>query len=359
MDGSADHNSPGTPVWTGGWPAVKISIRYFLIFAIPAVICGVIIAYASDDNGYERYRPWMSEKLAVLRMRPPVPNAIFVGASVTLRSVVPSEVDAAAAAAGCQDVHSINLGILKARLFETAFMLDRVLETPDLPAGAFIIFDGRSSDEITFEEIAASERTPVTARFRYLPDLVGSAPWSWDHFWRVSAYFRAALGETLAFHSLSDIAMQRWRQEEQFDPARVVERGYIPLEAEDTEKQRNRYLNRGQKKHLQYLQNWNVEEYLDDPSKLRVNPFAQRIREAGFVPVAYAAPWMNGSIAATVKLAKQADPGLSVIAITRENAPEIYAGNEFWFDRGHMNEAGAKLVSSIIGRELCHMMKNS
>ena len=355
MNGSADDNSPGT----GGWTAVKISIRYFLIFAIPAVISGIVIAHASDDNGYERYRPWISEKLAVLQMRPPVPTAIFIGASVTLRSVVPSEVDAAAAAAGCEDVHSINLGMSKARLFETAFMLDRVLETPDLPAGAFIIFDGRSSDEITFEEIAESERTPVTARFRYLPDLIGSAPWSWDHFLRVSAYLRATIGEALAFHSLSDIAMQRWRQQEKFDPARVVGRGYISLEAEEMEKRRNKYLDRRQQKHLQNLRNWNVEEYLSDPSRLPINPFAERIREAGFVPVAYAAPWMDGSIAATVQLAKQADPSLSGITITKENTPEIYAGNELWFDQGHMNEAGAKLVSSIIGRELCQTMKSS
>src|SRR5690606_10912095 len=138
-----------------------------------------------------------------------------------------------------------------------------------------------------------------------------------------------------------------------------VKRGYIPLEAEEMERRRNRYLDRRQKKHLRDLRDWNVEKFLGDPSRLRINPFAERIREAGFVPVAYAAPWRDGMLAATVQLARQKDPTLSTIAITKENAPEIYAGNELWFDQGHMNEAGARLVSSIIGRELCQMMKTA
>jgi hypothetical protein len=102
-----------------------------------------------------------------------------------------------------------------------------------------------------------------------------------------------------------------------------------------------------------------LEEFLVDPTKLRINPFAERIREAGFVPVAYAAPWSTGLLAASVQMARKAGPGLATIAITKENAPEIYAGNRLWFDQGHMSEAGAKLVSSIVGRDLCRIMKSS
>lgn len=358
MNESVSENSPSSLLGTGGWAAVKVSFRYFLIFALPAAISGMVIAYTSNDDGYERYRPWISEKLAVLQMRPPVPNAIFIGASVTLRSIIPAEVDAAAAAAGCEGVHSINLGMPKARAFESAFLLDRVLETPDLAPGSFIIFDGRSSEEISFEEIASSDRTPVTARFRYLPDLVISAPWSWEHFLNVSAYFRAALGEMLAFHSLSDIIMRSWRQKAQFDPARVLERGYVSLESQDSESRRDRYLGQRRDEHLRDLQNWSVEQFLGDLSNLRINPFAGRIREAGFVPVAYAAPWPTGLLAASVQVTRKTDPGLAIISITKENAPEIYAGNELWFDQAHMNEAGAKLVSSIVGRDLCRTTKS-
>ena len=359
MGGSAEEVSPHSLLGTGGWTAVRISIKYFLMFAIPAVLSGVIISYAFNDDGYERYRPWISEKLAVLQMRPPVPNAIFIGASITLKSVIPAEVDAAAAAAGCDGIYSVNLGMPKARAFESAFLLDRVLETADLAPGTLVIFDGRSSEDISFEEIASSERTPVTARFRYLPDLISSAPWSWEHLRDVWAYFRAASGEALASHSLSDMVMQRWRQRARFDSARVAERGYVSLESGDDNRQRQVFPAEQQLGHLQDLQNWNVEEFLSDPSKTRINPFADRIREAGFVPVAFAAPWPTGQLAATVQLAKQTDPDLAVIAITNDNAPEIYAGTNLWSDRAHMNEAGAKIVSSIVGRELCQALKSS
>lgn len=335
------------------------SIRYVGIFALSVIAVGTAIGYAADDGGHGRYRPWISEKLAVLAARPPTPNAIFVGASVTLRSVVPKEVDAAAAAAGCPGIRSINLGMPKARVFETAFMIDKVLETPDLELGTFVIFDGISAEEFTFREIATSERTPVTARFRYAPDLIGSDRWSWDHLTKVAAYLRAAVGESLAVHVLSDIAMQPWHQNDQFDNARVVDRGYVSLESEDKQDRRERYIGSNEEKHLQSLRKWDLQQSLTDMSGVPMNPFADRIRSAGLVPVAFAAPWRNGRPAAVVQRAKQIDPKLGAIMITPENAPQIFAGTELWFDQGHMSEDGARYVSAIIGRELCLMTKSS
>lgn len=343
----------------GGLHSLSASVRYLAVFVIAAAVAGSLIALATDDGGYGRYRPWITEKLAVLSARPPVPNAIFVGASVTLRTVVPSVVDAAAAAAGCPNIRSINLGMPKARVFETAFMIDKVLETPDLEPGTFVIFDAISAEEFTFREIATSERTPVTARFRYAPDLINGDRWSWDHFMKVAAYLRAALGESLAIHALSDIAMQPWYQKDQFDQARLVNRGYVSLESENTQKRRARYIGSNEEKHLQSLRKWDLQQSLADMSGVPLNPFADRIRSAGLVPVAFAAPWRNGRPAAVVQRAKQSDPKLGAIIISPENAPRVFAGTELWFDQGHMSQDGARYVSAIIGRELCLMTKNS
>jgi hypothetical protein len=343
----------------GGWHGLWASVRYLAVFAIAAAVAGSLIAFATDDGGYGRYRPWITEKLAVLSARPPVPNAIFVGASVTLRTVVPSVVDAAAAAAGCPNIRSINLGMPKARVFETAFMIDKVLETPDLEPGTFVIFDAISAEEVTFREIATSERTPVTARFRYAPDLIGSDRWSWDHLTKAAAYLRAAIGESLAVHVLSDIAMQPWHQNDQFDNTRVVNRGYVSLESEDKQERRQRYIGSNEGKHLQSLRKWDLQKSLADMSGVPMNPFADRIRSAGLVPVAFAAPYRNGRLAAVVQRAKQSDPKLGALMITPENAPQIFAGTELWFDQGHMSVDGARYVSAIIGRELCLMTKKS
>jgi len=339
--------------------SVMASIRYVGIFALSVIAVGTAIGYAADDGGHHRYRPWISEKLAVLAARPPTPNAIFVGASVTLRSIVPEEVDAAASAAGCPEVRSINLGMPKARIFETAFMIDKVLETPDLKPETIVIFDGISAEEFTFREIATSDRTPVTARFRYAADLIGSDRWSWDHLTKVVAYLRAAISEGLAIHVLSDISMQPWHQKDQFDDARVVNRGYVSLESEDKQERRQRYIGPNQEKHLQSLRKWDLQKSMAAASGIPINPFAERIRAAGLLPVAFAAPWRNGKPAAVVQLAKQDDPTLGTIMITPENAPQVFAGTDLWFDQGHMSEAGAKYVSGIVGRELCLMKKNS
>jgi len=342
---------------TGGFRAIWTSIGYVLTFSAAATAVGVLIAFATDDKGLARYRPWISEKLAVLSARPPTPNAIFVGASVTLRSIVPVEVDAAAAAAGCPDIRAINLGMPGARLFESAFMIDKVLETPDLKPGAIVIFDARSADTLDFFDIAASDRRPVTARLRYVSDVITSSQWSWSHLTQVVTYTRAALGEALGFHSLSDAAMQRWRESDKFDPLRVVNRGYVSLETEKGN-ERTEFPDRAQKRQLMRLQKWNTKRYLKDPSSIPINPFADRIKAAGFVPVAYAAPWRRGELAAAVELAKMNDPSFLAIAITPDTAPDIFASADLWYDIGHVTEAGAKYVSSIVGRDLCLVTKN-
>lgn len=336
------------------------SFGYVFLFALCVTAVGAAIGFAADDKGYVRYRPWISEKLAVLSARPPTPNAIFVGASVTLRSIDPKEIDAAAAAAGCPEVHSINLGMPGARLFELAFMIDKVLETPDLAAGTMVIYDARSLEQLTFRGIAASDRRPVTARLKYLPDLFASDQWSWTHLVKVAAFLRAALGEALGVHALSDSAVQRWHQEEQFDPARVTNRGYVTMESEERKpKKRSNFLDKHQGRHMNFLTTWNIKDFLEEPEHIPINPFADRIRAAGFVPVAYAAPLKVGSLAAAIVLAKRDDPGLLAIAITPDTAPDVYSSPDLWFDGGHMTEAGAKYVSSIVGRELCLMTKNS
>ncbi|MDP3898970.1 MAG: hypothetical protein Q8Q62_20050, partial [Mesorhizobium sp.] len=220
------------PAITGGPAALLRATRYVLPAAVSAIIAGVLIAFAADDRGYGLYRPWISEKLAVLSSRPPVPDVFFIGPSVALRSIDPGVVDAETMAAGCNSIHSVNLAMPGAMLFENAFMLDRVLEMPDLKPGALVVYHVASTRDFTFEQIVKSDRSPVATRLRYLPDLYAVSQISLDDGVRLAAYLRAAVGEALGFHALSDLAMQRWRQGSPFEDARVRSSGYVPLEME-------------------------------------------------------------------------------------------------------------------------------
>lgn len=323
-----------------------------------AVATGLLISFATDDKGEKRHRSWVSEKLSVLRNRPAGTNVIFTGASVTLWSIVPDDVDAAAAAAGCGNIKSINLGMPGARVFETAFMIDKVLETTDLPAGSFVIYDAISDPKLTFDGIVRSNRAPVAARFRYLPDVVASAPLSWRHALSILAYLRAASSEALAAHIVSDIALEYDRQAELFETPKAENRGYLPLEQrEGRDERREQYLARRQAKHEADLRNWSVDPFRQNEAQLRPNPFAGRIRDAGFTPLVYAPPWPTGIMAATAEKAHLEDPGLGAIIIGKDNAPDIFAGTGLWFDDEHVTEAGAKRVSEIVGRSLCSMIK--
>lgn len=347
----------GNPV--GGWQAVRASAGYVFVFMASVAAVGVLIAFASDDKGAVRYRPWISEKLVVLNQRPPVPNVVFVGASVTLTSIIPTVVDQAAAAEGCPDVRSINIGVPGARSFETAFMLDRVLELTDLQPGTIIVYDVASPEDFDFNRIAGSDRTPVSLRFRYLPDLISEVSLTWEGALRIFDFTRAAMGEALGMHALSDIASSWWHGKGDFSEFRVRDRGYVSASiraADPEDKERKRFLKRYEK-YEKILRRWKIAEFDDEP--LPSNPFAARIREAGFVPIAYAAPYPTAVLAATALREQSADPSLPAISITTENLPQVYEGGRLWFDRTHLTDEGARLVSPLVGRDLCRIRKNS
>lgn len=339
----------------GGPAALLRATRYALPAAVSAIIAGVLIAFAADDRGYGLYRPWISEKLAVLGSRPPVPDVFFIGPSVALRSIDPGVVDAEAVAAGCGPIRSVNLAMPGAMLFEDAFMLDRVLETPGLKPGSLVVYHVASKRDFTFEQIAKSDRSPVAARLRYVPDLYAVSQASLDDGIQLAAYLRAAVGEALGFHALSDLAMRRWRQDSPFEDARVRWSGYVPLEMEVSRR-------RGRKRFLddtsilqRNLDTWSVERFKDD--SIVSNPFAERIRRAGLIPVIFAAPWKTGAMVAAVQRAQAADRELRAVTISKDNAPDLFAGTDLWFDQGHVSSEGARLVSSIVGRQLCAIVK--
>ncbi len=113
METVARELAPGD---TGGWRAVAVSSGHAMLAAAVAVVVGIMVASASEDHGYSRYRPWISEKLGLLRDRHLETNVFFLGASTTLTSIIPDKIDAAAAAAGCPGVRSINLAMPGARI---------------------------------------------------------------------------------------------------------------------------------------------------------------------------------------------------------------------------------------------------
>lgn len=347
----ADPNSAAT----GGSRAIRASIGYVLVFAAAATAVGVLIAFASDDKGYTRYRPWISEKIALMNIRPPVPNVVFVGASVTLTSVIPSVVEEAAAAEGCPDVHSINVAVPGARSFETAFILDRVLEIADLEPGSIIVYDIASPEEFSFRRIAGSDRTPVSLRLRYLPDLVSGMELTWESALRVFDFTRAALGEALGMHALNDIVVQSGKKNDAFVEGRVLDRGYVSASIRGEDKERQRFLKR-LARYEKTLSKWRIEAF--DKKPVASNPFASRIREAGFVPIVYAAPYPTAVLAAAARKAQSKQTDLAAIAITTENAPELFASGKLWFDRTHLSDEGARLVSDIVGHDLCRIMKS-
>jgi hypothetical protein len=326
-------------------------VKCAFLFLAAFILVSVAIGYGADDGGLKLYRPWLSEKLYLVRHAEPRPNTVFVGASVTLRGIIPAEVDAAAAGAGCS-IHSVNLGMPQMELFEAAFMVDRVLNA-GLPAKSLIVYDVLSLTRASFENIQNAARAPIAARLRYVSDIVDTT----DNIPFVLGYVRAATSETLGIHALSDRLLDRRWSPAQFDWRRVNERGYVALEDEligdqDVQRRRDDYLApERQRAHKKALEGWDLAAW--HGSSNRPNPFAERIRAAGYIPVAFAQVYPTPMLAAAALEAKSSDPTLAVVSLTKETVPEIYAGNELWFDWSHLTARGAKLASAQAGKALC------
>jgi hypothetical protein len=333
----------------------------FLLFCLALLATGLFVGWATDDKGYVRYRPWISEKLHVLQNADAATNAVFIGASTVTRELNPAIFDSAAAEAGCT-IHSINLGFPAARVYELAFMLDQVLER-GLPKGTFVLYDVTAPFNSSYEDIVQSDRRPVAARLAYASDVAATTLRS--RFRATFNFTRAALGRMIGLHSLNDLLFKAaWHRPiaALLSPESLGERGFTPVEGtedhnDDARVRREEFLTpEGQAEFQELMAKWSTASA---SGRFKPNPFAERIRAAGMVPVAFAAPHRLPDIAKAAEIAKAGDPDLAVISFTKESYPELFGDPVLWFDRGHLALAGAAIASRSAGRSLCKIMKGS
>jgi hypothetical protein len=333
------------------------------IFIAALVISAVAIGRLTDDRGLGRYRPWLSEKLSLLHTLDPKANVVFIGASATTYDVVPAVVDDAAAEAGCP-FRSVNLAMPGSSAFELAFMLDAIFDA-GYPNGTIVVYDILAVAPVDFDEIHGTGRRSIAARLAYLPDAVRSAAGSPEPVRAAANFLRAALGEFLGIHRLHDLFLAEGasRYPAALKKAYVAERGYVPLELDaeysgTVRQQRAEFLSpEGQAEFAAALRLW--DRPADGRRAAVANRFAGRIRAAGMVPVAFAAPFRYPSLADAIEKARAADPGLRTIAFTPENLPGIYGDTAYWYDRAHMTREGARIVSREVGRRLCRLAKGA
>jgi hypothetical protein len=225
-----------------------------------------------------------------------------------------------------------------------------------LPANSLIVYDVLSLTRASFEDIHNAARAPIAARLRYVSDIVDTT----DNIPFLIGYLRAAAGEALGIHALSDRLLDRRWSPAQFDWGRVNERGYVGLEDglvgdQNVQRRRDDYLApERQRAHKKVLERWDPAAWKRSPN--RPSPFAERIRAAGHIPVAFAQAFPTPMLAAAALEAKSSDPTLAVVSLTNETVPEIYAGTDLWFDWSHLTSRGAKLASAQAGKALCAIL---
>lgn len=337
--------------------------RRFALFGIFVLsLAATLLALSSlaDDRGLTRYRPDLSEKLQLLHTTMPRPNVIFVGASVTLNGIIPDIVDKAAAEEGCA-IHSVNLAVPAAQFFEVGFIIDEAMAS-GIPPGALIVYDVVSLSDAKFDDIHDSERKPIAARLKYAADL-GQLMGKRDRRWLRSEarYVRAALSEALGINALHDMLFADYRPWERFNDELVASRGYVPAEAAlatDAGRRdvRRKFLNPYRQLSFSYsLANWDPDKWSQEPRA--ANPFSRRIRAAGFRPVLFVPAYWVPSLAVAAMKAKQADPDIGIISITKATAPLIYSTPDYWFNQSHLMGKGAEIASGIAGRQVCALIK--
>lgn len=327
-----------------------------LLFGLAFLAGGLAISSALGALGLPRFSMPLQGKSDLIALHPDA-TVVFFGASTVFRAIDPEVVDASMAAAGCE-AKSLNLAFPAISIPETMLMIERA--SRGFAPGTVFVLDGGLGFQNREEWLTENRRNSLT--FDTLPLLLEQMAFLEASYWDLPFLLRLATARSLAMHQLSALVTPETYDPESYMALEGFERrGFVPFPAvfEDDLKDRR-------EKHLRRLERGQYEKIFDQvlAEALRPAPAGGRmmlglvelVERGGQRPVLLAIPALAVFPLRAVRAAVEIDPSLPLIDYGIDKGLLRYDDASVFFDRTHLLEAGARIVSAAVGRSLCALL---
>lgn len=334
-----------------------------------AVTAGTISVAARTLKGPPQIEV-LSEKLQDYAANRDRYSVLFLGTSRIYRTIVPDAVDAAMREAGCQET-SYNFGVEGMFSVERDYVLNKILSERPQSLKMIVTEDVLSSIGKANDASYLSDRVRFFYDLEHLPIFLDSLlSYPESTFETIRRLVFLAVGYLREYSGVSQLAGLLPNPAP--DPVRIYDtafqknRGYLALKAEtDASFERRR-------RSFVESERWIVRERQErdlrgefaahSRAEQRGAHLAQRvarIAESGVKPVVLVLPQERPETtvqAINAVISKRVETAVILDYNRITQYPELFE-RELWFDAYHFTAAGARLASTMIGRDLCRVMK--
>ncbi|MEZ5938362.1 MAG: hypothetical protein R3C52_09085 [Hyphomonadaceae bacterium] len=335
-------------------PRVGVSLLFVLAFALVSSGLSIYLRATSPMP----HIAMLSDKLDAVAENGDRYDTIFLGTSRTLYHVIPDEVEAAAAEAGCPGLGVFNFGFYGMTGSEQDWILNRLLETRS-PRLKRIILEPPLPEYRSVGEIL----TDRSRFFHGLEDVPAASRSIWSYAESApKRVFRSgifALGVAYDLSGVGRLSTRFFPPPGNHQPSRMnlSEDGFEALDdvaTADGEARRKDFL-----EHIAEVSDI-LARYGDPSPNIEARAAymvakMRRIEEAGVEPVLFVSPDIMeiDRTPQTGEAVRRQAPDLKVLNFNR---PDVYPDlfdTSLWHDFSHFHRAGAKRLSHKIGAELC------
>lgn len=335
-------------------PRTMLCALFALAFAIVSASLSLFLRATSPEPHIDM----LTHKLTTLAEQAEEFDTIFLGTSRTLYHIVPEEVEAAAAEAGCPAINAFNLGVYGMTGSEQDWVLRRVLETRSNKLQRIII-EPPLPEYRHVHEIMTNR-----SRFFHGPDNHADAMKSLSSYGESlpKRIYRAGIYALGVAYDLSGVGRAAERvlpppPGESWPPMSMAEDGFEALDEQQSADIEARH-----------------QEFLDDPGKVdyqlglygnpspnidaRASYMTDKLRaiaEAGIEPALFISPDFM-ELDRTPQTGETVRAQMPDASVLNFNRPDIYPGlfeTNLWHDFSHYNRDGATKLSRAVGAELC------
>lgn len=338
-------------------PRVGVSLLFLLAFAVVSSSLSLFIRATSPEPEIAM----LTRKMSTVAANAQAYDTIFLGTSRTLYHIIPDEVEAAAAEAGCENINVFNLGVFAMTGVEQDWVLRRLLENRSDNLQR-IVLEPPLPEFRHFREI-----TTDRSRFFHGPENYSDAIDSISSFGESvpKRLFRAGMYVLGAAYDLSGVGLASARvfppaEEDNFPGMSMAEDGFEALDevtSADIEARHQEFLNDEAKAHAQLALYGNPSPNIDARAAY-ITTKLRRIQAAGIDPVLFVSPDLMeiDRTPQTGEAVRQLAPDVPVLNFNRpDEHPELFDLG-LWHDFSHFNRAGATRLSREVGAELCRTM---
>lgn len=345
-----------------GWPERGLRSRFVVCFFAALLLVGLALGRLGEaldlrGAGMVATKAWLLRQPAAQQA-----DILLLGTSHALRDLEPAALDAALAEAGCSG-RSLNLGLGAGNQVELSFLLDEVDRR--LPPGRIVLTEGsgflRPWDLLLR---AGGDTRSQAVGLAYLPEALAVAAAQGHGPADTLPFIGDALARAFGGHLLYDLLFVR--VPDPADPADallVAQPGYLSYEQEggpDLRRLRLRFLE------LQEL--YRAPDVLAEAlaALARRDPaltdlaerLVARIRAAGNRPVLLMLPARSGEAVVAARGFLEREPTLPAIDLALDRGVLPWPNPDLFFDQNHATEAGARLLSREVGRQLCALIRD-